>query len=101
LKSGEVTFVGADGTKSFSAIGPHGEYIVRGVARGKARIGVVSKSRVPAGLMKPGPRTAPEAKKEEAPIAIAEHYGDPERSGLTVQVESRTQQHDIKLSRKP
>jgi hypothetical protein len=100
LKSGEVTFVGADGTKSFSAISETGVYHVQGVKRGKAQISVVSKARVPAGLRKPGPGAAAGASKEE-PIAIPEHYTRPESSGLTLQIDSRKQLHDIHLTRKP
>jgi hypothetical protein len=101
LKSGEVTFVGADGTKSFSVISEKGEYHVQGVKRGKARIGVVSRARVPAGLMKPGPSAPAAPSKEDAPVVIPEDYARPESSGLTLEIDSRKQRHDIDLTRKP
>jgi hypothetical protein len=101
LKSGEVTFVGADGTKSFSAISAKGAYHVQGVKRGKAQISVVSKARVPPGLLKPGPGGAAGASKQEEPIAIPEDYTRPEKSGLSVMIDARKQQHDIDLTRKP
>jgi hypothetical protein len=101
LKSGEVTFVDSDGTKSFSAISAKGEYRVKGVKRGKARISVVSKARVPAGLMKPGPRDPLPSAKEEPPIVIPERYTRPESSGLSVEIDSRKVRHDIDLLREP
>lgn len=97
LASGTVTFVGADGAKSHSGIGPNGEYRVQGVARGMAQIGVVSHPRVPAGLMKPGPGQ-PAAKSEPGP-AVPARYGDPAASGLSCDVSAAAQTHDIELAR--
>jgi hypothetical protein len=97
LPSGSVTFVGADGARSHSAINETGEYRVQGVARGKARISVVSEPRVPAGLMKPGPGGPAAPARVEKPIAIPKHFNKAESSGLSVEIDSRKQQHDIDL----
>src|ERR1700733_9496685 len=84
LTSGSVLFVGADGTRSHSTIGEKGQYLAQGVAKGTARISVVSHSRVPAGLRKPGAGEA--AVQDKKAVEIPKRYPRPEDSGLSVEV---------------
>ena len=90
LTGGSVTFVGADGKEAYSMIGPQGDYSVRGVAVGKARIAVVG---VPHGAGMPSRGAPPGPPPQPAPP----RYARPETSGLTVELRSGQQTHPIEL----
>jgi hypothetical protein len=96
MTSGEVTFVAADGARKVVRIGPQGQYSVKQLARGKARIAVESLSKVPPGLMKPGPGAVRE--KEEKPVEIPKRYNSPDESGLSVEVKGGRMTHPIDLT---
>ncbi len=97
---GTVLFLDAEGNVARTAIGKNGAYQVAGLAPGPAKVGVVGHAHVPPGLQtpvkgKPG-GTPAEAAPEDGPV-ISARYADPEKSGLTYEVRSGKQDHDIEL----
>src|SRR5688572_27462019 len=74
LASGTISLVGADGKAAHSAIGGKGQFILRDVPPGKARLSVKSHGAVPEALG--GSKSVP----------IPARYGTPETSGLEVEV---------------
>ncbi len=94
MASGTVTFLGSDGARSYSAIGSGGEYSVRGVARGEAKISVVSHPFVPSGIANPGGA----AKPDDGSIKIPPRYKDAPQSPLSVTVTGPGQKYDIDLT---
>ena len=101
LTSGTVLFVDASGKVVRTAIGPKGNYRVTGLAEGPAKVAVVGHARVPAGLQRSekeglgGGSVRPAA--DDGP-AIPTRYTDPEKSGLTYDVQPGEQEHHIRLT---
>jgi hypothetical protein len=117
LGGGTILFV-APGQKTVkSAIAPDGSYTISGIPAGTIKIAVETKSAQPPdpealrrafpGLPKGAPlppeaannphfKTGPENKGGKY-VWIPDHYGDPEKSNLTVEVTGGNQQHDIEL----
>jgi hypothetical protein len=103
IRSGTVKFVGSDGKEVSAPISPDGDYQITGIALGEAKISVVSRPAIPAGFRNfsgppaPGP-AAPSALPEKT-ADIPSEYGDPNKSGLTYNVESGANWHSIELER--
>jgi hypothetical protein len=105
--SGCVTILNADGTASSGVIQPDGTYVVEGVKRGLARVGVVSPDplRARSILKKDDPKTghAPHGKESHAHTKpgtggwypLPHNLGDPDKSGLVCDVSSSHVQFNI------
>jgi hypothetical protein len=102
MRSGTVTFVGADGQEKLAPISSEGIYQISDLAVGEAKIGVASRPPIPEGLKNfpgppgPGPTTFPPP--PEKAVEIPSKYNDPDKSGLTYDVKSGEQDHTIELA---
>lgn len=110
LKSGQVVFQPDGGTMVAAEIGPDGRYSLSGVPEGTVKIGVSVidpgvtqhfRDLSAAGQSK-GARDGKDAPKKPTgtPVqfhAVPQKYGDPNGSGLTYEVKSGTQTHNIDL----
>jgi hypothetical protein len=105
LKGGRVTFAVA-GKSAQAEIGEDGSYTATDVPTGKAKVAVQTSylqqlSRAPRYKV---PEGAPEGYKAGGDptaakrfVKIPDNYEDPEQSGLTLDVKSGAQTHDIEL----
>jgi hypothetical protein len=94
----EVVFLSKDGTKHTATVGSGGKYVVDAVPVGPAKIVVVGRTSVPAGLVAPGqPRFRPDEAHESLLKRLAP-FSDPERSGLAHLVARGEQNRDIDLA---
>lgn len=97
LPGGTITFVPAKGKPVTVAIDADGNYKATAVPVGAARIAVETAS------LKPG-RKPPKDKKIPGDqggkyLRIPEKYGNPKTSGLTLEIQSGKQTHDIHLQK--
>jgi len=110
LKCGNVTFVSTDGKPSVSTrINEDGTYKFANVPSGNVKICVETESLNPEKIRgrpkysPPPGQKAPEGLSDNPSDMtgryrpIPEHFGDPEKSGLTLEVKRGNVQHDIKL----
>ncbi|HZT79431.1 MAG TPA: hypothetical protein VFA26_04395 [Gemmataceae bacterium] len=108
LKGGNVTLVSATGQTFTEAIQEDGSYTVSKVPTGQAKVAVETESlkavQFGGGGNYPLPDEDPKSYKPPDPkemarryVQIPEKYADPNNSGLTVNVSSGPQSHDIKL----
>ena len=109
LPGGTLTFYGANNWTGSAHIGEDGSYSIPIVPVGSVRITVETKTarppKPPPGVMPKLPKDAhipnssmydPEAQAKRY-VAIPERYADKDKSGLTYEVTSGKQEHDIKL----
>src|SRR5262245_13907571 len=103
--SGSVIVLQADGTARTGVIQPDGTYSVEGLTRGPVRMGVLSPdpARARSILKKPkspekSTRVPPKTKPgTDGWFPLPAKLGDPERSGVTCEVNASRVQHDIDL----
>jgi hypothetical protein len=106
--SGSVIFLNQDGTARTGVIQPDGSYSVEGVARGRARIGVLSPDPAHArSILKPPeePKPDPRANHGKPPpkagregwFPLPTALGDPEKSGLECDVSAGRVGHEIEM----
>src|SRR5205823_4705468 len=102
--SGVVTFLNADGSAQNAVIQPDGSYSIDGIARGTARIAVVSpdptKSRTHILDSKTGQKKKEKEHTDTVPetngwMPLPANFGDPATSGLTCEVNGSNVVHDI------
>jgi uncharacterized phage protein gp47/JayE len=82
-----ITFFDARNGAPSSTIAEDGSYSVKNVATGNTQIAIIS----PAGVTLPG-MPAPKS------VQVPEKYANHEKSGLTYQVKTGQQKHDIELT---
>jgi hypothetical protein len=101
LTSGEVVFHCKNGEQVGCHITAQGTYELANVPVGSARIIVKTHPFVPPGLKKSGPgaSTAKPPEENSSYIALPARYGDPAKSGLTLDVKPGDQQYEIVLAR--
>jgi hypothetical protein len=109
LRGGTITFYGANNWTGSSHINEDGTYRIEKVPTGTVHIAVETKTAKPNPMMskmpKP-PKDAPVPKgsmydtegQADRYVAIPDKYGDKEKSGLTYEVKSGTQEHKIDLT---
>jgi len=105
VPSGSVILFCADQQIVRGIIGPDGSYSIANVPRGLAQITVRAHSHVPEGFQlrqklppsQNGPIQATAEEVQGRAVAIPEHYGLPEESGLSLRVDKVRQSHDIEL----
>ena len=94
LAGGTITFYDAANTAMSSGIDEEGKYEVKQVAAGPAKIAIATPINIQFGSPLPGGKTA--TKKTEFPDFPGK-YTDPEKSGLSLEVKSGSQTHNISL----
>jgi hypothetical protein len=116
LGGGTVLFVSPGKKTERAPIGPDGSYMIANIPTGTVKIAVETKSAQPpdAAALKrgrppipPDANLPPEAENsmyKSAPgskggkyVPIPDDYGDPDKSGLTLEVTGGNQPHDIEL----
>ena len=106
LAAGTVTFASADGSiRKMSKIGPEGTYSVLNMPTGMTKIGVIASSiGLPAIVPEPAPgvKLPPEliqllGQGQASKVSIPDHYEDPEKSGLSLEVTGGEQSFDIDI----
>jgi hypothetical protein len=113
LTSGTVTLYGANGAVHASLLDAGGCYSIPGVGRGPAKVTVTTHAAIPAGFEKvqphpdfkpafkvvlPGSEPGGAGAKACGYVRIPEKYGNPDQSGLTLEVTGGLQTFDIKLN---
>lgn len=98
LNSGTITFFCKDNQVVRSCqIGPDGGYAIDNVPIGNAKI-TVSVPPPPPKMSAEVAKMAPSGDEPPPkPVLVPTKYGDPEKSGLTYQVQKGSQPHDIDL----
>jgi hypothetical protein len=99
--SGSIIVLQEDGTARTGVIQPDGVYTVEGLNRGPVRIGVLSPdpARARSILKKEKPQAKPGRTKPgtDGWFPLPANLGDPEKSGLTSDVNASRVQHDIEV----
>ena len=108
VKGGTVSFIGPDNWTGMSQIAEDGSYTISKAPHGQVKIIVETKTAKPNAMMsrmpKP-PKDAPVPKgsmydtqgQADRYVAIPDRYADKDKSGLTYEVKSGKQEHNISL----
>jgi hypothetical protein len=98
VSGGTITFFDAANKTASSLIAPDGSYAVKHVAAGQARITVVTPMPINFKGMSAGLQPVADGGAGPGPgPALPAKYGDPSQSGLTCDVRSTNQTHDVTL----
>jgi hypothetical protein len=100
LTAGTITFYDATNKPRSAQIEANGAYAVKDVATGRARITVIAPMDIKfPGMAVGGMPGAPGDPKPAAGsgVTLPAKYNDPDQSGLTCDVKSPDQKHDVKL----
>lgn len=98
LPSGTIIFHSADGTKHPSVLNEKGEYLVRNLPAGEARISFLPHERVPKGFNRVEPSGVPSLPGTKQAIpTIPKKYENAQESGLRLVAKPGSQRFDISL----
>ncbi len=99
LSGGTVTFYDSTNKPRSSPIDANGGYALKDVATGKARIAVFAPMDIPFDSTGTGLKGGGVAPKPAAATAVTlpAKYNDPDKSGLTCDVKTIDQKHEVKL----
>lgn len=98
VRSGTVNFFSAEGRVVSAAIGNDGSYAVANVPTGATKITVISPNprKMPSGE-RGGKTIGPTPEELRSWFPLANKYAEPSTSGLSYEVATGSQSHDIKL----